>query len=581
MMTSLHRIPAVALLACALALVACGGATVDRFPTSGPMLLDPDTAHVDDMPREYWSGLMADGFDQIAMYPFSRFFEMDPAGPSVNVNAYDEVPDSSWFENRIGYGGFSLEDAARGACPEDRLDPDRGPWTIVAAKPNGANPGFIILDPEGRGWLMKFDGRTLSDERATSADVIGSRIYHAVGYHSPCNVIVYFDRDTLVLSEDAETEDEFGNDVPMTDADIDDVLAAAVRTDDGRFRGSASLFLEGRPIGPFTYQGVRRDDPNDAFEHSDRRDLRGARVLAAWLNHFDAREQNSLTMWHEDDDGHTWVKHFYLDFGDCFGSRWADDAMTRRFGFSYYFHFAHVFADWLSLGLVSRPWHTVEVNDVAPLFNYFDVEHFEPERWRSGYRNPAFRRMQDDDGAWMARILAMLTEDHLRVMIGEARMSNPVESEELFAILWGRRERVLDHYLRVRSPLAHPTIDGDTLCFTDLGALNGIWSPDTVRYRASMIAGADAATVWERDVNHPERQGPRVCLPLTTDDGAGLAGDGATDLDRYGIVAIETVDEAGPNPLPPILLHVVDHDEHWQLVGVERPADRPEIDRIR
>lgn len=172
-------------------------------------------------------------------------------------------------------------------------------------------------------------------------------------------------------------------------------------------------------------------------------------------------------------------------------------------------------------------------------------------------------------------------EDHRRAMIGEARMSSDVEREELFAILWGRRERVLEHDLRVRSPLAHPAVDDGQLCFIDLGALNDVWSAGTVRYRATMLAGARADTVWERDVNHPERQGPRVCLPLVDNDGARLADTGTAELDRYGIVAIETIDEAGPDPLPPILLHVVDHGDAWQLVGIERPAEMRTIDRIR
>lgn len=557
-------------------LVSCGSPELRRFPVEAPVWVDRDDAPLAEAPREYWSGLMWDGADKTAFWPLARFFAVDPAGEAANVNAFDEVPDSSWFENRIGFGGMSLDELARGACPEDRLDP-ASTWTIVSAKPDGANPGFIIRDEQGRGWVIKFDGRTVSDERATTADVLGSRIYHAAGYHSPCNIIVWFDDDIIEISPDAEAENELGMERPMTRDDVDSILEAAVRDEDGRFRASASLFLPGRPLGPWTYEGIRRDDPNDVIRHEDRRELRGAAVLAAWLNHFDAREQNTLSVWidHSDDTGH--VRHYYLDFGDCLGARWASDEMTRRFGYGYYFHPRDIVVDLATLGLVRRPWHDVEVNEVAPLWGYFDVEHFEPQRWLAGYRNPAFSRMQPEDGAWMARIIAMIDEPALRAMLDEARMSNPVEREELVAILLGRRQRILEYYLRVRSPLALPEVRGDDICFTDLAGVTGVWDPRTVRYEARML-DADETQQWSRLIGRPEPVDPAwICVPMTSPDGERPA-DGlsaaVTDDDprRYRVLDVYTTEVAGADPVPPLRLHVVDTAaDGFRLVGIERP----------
>lgn len=579
---------ALVLLVAAVGLASCGSPEVRRFPVEAPMWVERDDVPLDEAPETYWSGLMWDGADKTAFWPLVRFFAVDPAGPAANVNAFDEVPNSSWFNNRVGFGGVSLDELQQGACPDDRLDADET-WTIVSAKPDGANPGFIIRDEQGRGWVVKFDGRTVSDERATTADVVGSRIYHAAGYHSPCNIVVYFEPSILEISPDAEAEDDLGFERPMTQDDVESILEAAVRDEAGRYRASASLFLPGRPLGPWTYEGIRRDDPNDAIRHEERRELRGAAVLAAWLNHFDAREQNTLSVWIEDgeDTGH--VRHYYLDFGDCFGARWASDEMTRRFGYSYYFHPRDIVADLVTLGLVRRPWHDVEINEIAPLWGYFDVEHFEPQRWRAGYRNPAFRRMQDGDGAWMARIIAMIDEPALRAMIDEAQMSNDVEREELVAILLGRRQRILDHYLRVRSPLAFPEVAGTDVCVADLAALHGVWDARTVRHEVRAYGVRDEAPQWTRAVGRPEPLDPaRACVSLLGPDGSrpsdGVA-EGAPDDDeaRYRVVDIVTTEVAGADPVPPLRLHVVDlgAERGFELVGVERPssAEAPALSR--
>ena len=40
---------------------------------------------------------------------------------------------------------------------------------------------------------------------------------------------------------------------------------------------------------------------------------------------------------------------------------------------------------------------------------YFSARDFDPERWRGAYPNPAFLRMTERDGAWMARMIARFT----------------------------------------------------------------------------------------------------------------------------------------------------------------------------
>ena len=134
----------------------------------------------------------------------------------------------------------------------------------------------------------------------------------------------------------------------------------------------------------------------------------GARVIAAWLNHFDSREQNSMDTWMAVDvknadsaPGH--VRHWYIDLGDCFGSQWAEDQISRRLGFSYYLDLKHVGQDFISFGAIERPWERAVKKGT---FGYFSTRDFEPEDWHGGYPKPAFSRMVESDGAWAARKIA-------------------------------------------------------------------------------------------------------------------------------------------------------------------------------
>ena len=64
-----------------------------------------------------------------------------------NINTIDEVPDSSWFTNRIVARPVSVEEAVRG--PVTGGGPAPGTWTVVHAKEAGFSPGFTIEDAAG------------------------------------------------------------------------------------------------------------------------------------------------------------------------------------------------------------------------------------------------------------------------------------------------------------------------------------------------------------------------------------------------------------------------------------------------
>lgn len=490
-------------MGCLGGLGACQAPAPSHFADRDILWEDADRRPFSRQPKEYYSGMVWDAADQSFFRPISRFLAVDPGGEAVNVNALDEVADSSWFTNRLGRYRLTPRQVALGPCQQPPPDPAQG-WIVAEAKPGGANPGFVIETAAGERYLLKFDG-VHQGPRATSGDVVASRIYHAAGYHVPCNQIVYFRREQLTVSNEATTEDAYGEAVALTKADVREVLSKGLRLPDGRYRAMASLYVEGEPLGPWRYQATRADDPNDVVPHEDRRELRGMKLLAAWTQHTDSREQNTLATWVPTEPGHGYVRHYLVDFGDCFGTVWNPPMMGRRLGFSNYFDFQHVPADFLTFGVIERPWDVVRFGATGPIFGYYQVEHFRPEQWQPGYPNPAFSRMTDRDAAWMSRILTQFTPEHLEAMVAMAGLDASLE-QELLRVLWGRRDRILRAYLGRVSALAVPRLleaDGEVhLCAEDLEIATGLLVPQARRYRSEARVGERALAL--REPTQPE-----------------------------------------------------------------------------
>jgi hypothetical protein len=228
---------------------------VTPFVVQAPVWRDPDRRpFVGDLEPaftpKHW-----DAIENTLITPVTDLLTVRTEAEAVNVNSLDEVPDSSWFENRIGLRPFSPEDAARGPCDGAPID-TAGPWTLKSSKPDGADPGFVITTPDGRRYLVKLDDQ-LQPSRTSTADVVASRIYHAAGFNVPCNSVVTFRREILRVAPGARSENSLGEKIPFTAAQLDDVLSHVKPLPDGSYRGMASSYLPGRPLGPWKYQGVR------------------------------------------------------------------------------------------------------------------------------------------------------------------------------------------------------------------------------------------------------------------------------------------------------------------------------------
>ena len=282
---------------------------------------------------------------------FRRSMRLERHHRSIGINALDEVPDSTWFTNRKN---LSLEDIQRGPLfdtPERHL-----PWTIKSGKSGGLSIGFVAEDARGEKFVLKFDPLN-GPEVQTAADAITARLLWAAGYNTPSDFVVYFKRSDLKIAPDAHSKVGVRK-VPITDADLDALLATMPRDPEGRIRGLTSMYIKGKPVGGAPRAGVRQDDPNDLIPHELRRDLRGQAAFFAWLSHTDVKEDNTLDVFVED-NGKKFVRHYFVDFGEAFGAH-ASEKGRLEDGYEHYFDWKKQSFAFFSFGLWIRPWEWLE-----------------------------------------------------------------------------------------------------------------------------------------------------------------------------------------------------------------------------
>jgi hypothetical protein len=381
---------------------------------------------------------------------------------ALNVNTVDEVPDSSWFSNRIGRRDMSVAEIARGPDQIDRLTLDG--WKVAGGKGSGLQPGFRMTDQKGQLYQIEFDPPS-NPELASGAEMIGTAFYHAIGYNVVDVYLAELDRDSLVLADNATIRDPLnGRRRAMKKYDLDAVFDRAARLPNGRYRVIVSRFASGRPLGNFRYYGRRPDDPNDVVPHEHRRELRGARVFGAWLNHDDSRGINSLDML-ETTGGRAWIKHYMFDFGSILGSG-TIFAQRHRSGNEYVFEQRPGWLTLATLGLYVRPWMTIDYPRVPSSVGRLEANRFNPLTWKPEYPNPAFDNMRPDDAFWAARIVSRFSDEAIRAAVVKAAYSDPAATEFLTKTIIARRDKVVAAWINQVCPVVDVALAADgTLTF--------------------------------------------------------------------------------------------------------------------
>lgn len=396
-----------------------------------------------------------------------------------NVTELDEIPDSSWFTNRNFWHRMSDDEFGEGPVRSGHA-PDRGPWTVTKCKTDGVMPGFQIRDQKGDSYLLKFDPPGYL-EMSTAADVISSKFLYAAGYNVPENFIVTFDEHILVPKDDLACTGSRGGKLSATSG-LSQFLQKVPRTESGQLRAVASKFIEGKIKGPFSYSGVRKDDPNDRIPHEHRRELRGLRMIQAFLNNSDVKQLNTLDTY-VDEDGRKFLKHYLIDFGDSLGSL---SVRPKRAGDGQHYLFdpAEIMRTTFTLGLNHRRSDSNQIQYSS--IGYIESATFEPMRYRSNSPNPAFDNMTKHDGYWAAKIVASFTDKQIEAAVRAGQYSDPDAERTLVQILEQRRDRVADYWFRRVAPLDRFRCTSQGLTFDDLAIAANLDNAANVKYEVTV-----------------------------------------------------------------------------------------------
>lgn len=467
-----------------LALAGCASApapTDVRFANAPAPQAVNDRKNVARPPREREFVRYMYNFDAQLQRPITRAFELHRHQRARGVNALDEVPDSTWFTNRIGTRDISPEELA--AAPGGVGTPEtHKPWTIVSTKAGGVSVGFIIKDARGKEFLIKFDQLGLP-EAETATQVIMGKLMWGFGMNVTEDYIVYLDEGDLVLSPDAVIKDEFDHERPLGERELGDMLARVEHTPDGRLRVLASAWIDGKPLGPPPIEGVRSDDPNDVIPHELRRDLRGEYALFAWLDHYDIHPGNMLDVWTKDPvvANRHYVKHYWIDYGIGLGFG-ALKNQEPRYGYEHYIDFEGVLNNLLTFGAAPRAWQDRKLPNLRGV-GLLETDLFDPGAWKSSTPGYIPIYIADRfDKFWASKIIMSFTRDQIRAVVDTARLSDPRAAAWLTERLVARQRKTARYWFERVNPLDGFAIDKQALCFKDLSIVYAFAPPGTTHY---------------------------------------------------------------------------------------------------
>lgn len=200
--------------------------------------------------------------------------------------------------------------------------------------------------------------------------------------------------------------------------------------------------------------------------HEDRRELRGAGLLAAWLAYFDSRPDNTKLRIQRDTD-QVQLEHYISDLGGGMGegTGWFSPHGENPNDFTWTFTEPQI------------------VRGPHQMTTPFRIKYFKPV-----VPTPAFAEMTEDDARWMARLIGQLTEDQLRAALIASGYDN-AEARLYLEKLISRRDRMIrDLNLQSAVALFRPNGQDHELSYTPV--ING---PFATTHNGLTISARDSS----------------------------------------------------------------------------------------
>jgi hypothetical protein len=525
------------------------GASVKFYPDD-PIAREPETQ--DASQASPWE---IDLITDLLLNMFARPGDPTPNVRAKNINTIDEVPDSSWFTNRVYIRPVPVEEIARG--PNTMEGPSPGPWTVTAPKLAGVAPGFTVRDERGEVWFLTLDPAGYP-RTATAAIAVACRLFWALGYYQIESYLATLHPETLTIAPTARIETRKGHRRPLKMSDVNSVLSRSARNADGTYRVLAARRLSGTVLGGFRYHGTRPDDPNDLVPHEHRRELRALKVFGAWTNLVDIKAGNTLDSLITE-NGRSRVRHYLQDVGSTFGSGALGPHQWDE-GYETYIETDLLVKRLVTVGFYLQPWQTVDYEKNREIA-VFEGDEFDPTVWRSRATMAAEVRARSDDNFWAALRVMAFTDEMIRTAVQAGQYGDPESAKLLTEILIKRRDKIGKAYLPAINPLVRFALDeAGNLTFENAAVRAGVAVAPTGGYRAEWQR-FDNATGATQPAGQPTTgSGERLRAPDGLPSGSGT----------FVKVAVSAVDPARPAWARPVDVYFQRLGNRWKLVGLER-----------